>query len=335
MLTKVRLFFISLKNPALAGFFALALLTLSLVAMSGCDLLSYNTKSKVVLKVENKSMTLNQFSVALAQRLKDLDPLSAKDPQVLKTFKQRITTDFLIDAFAEKWFSDQKLSIDPVLLEKELKQTIEQYPSDFSFRESLAQQNLSYQDWRKAVETGLKRKALFDSLRKDLPKPSEAELEAYYQNNKIKYFQAEAVFAQSILIKDENQADVIKKLYRRTSFEKLFKDYSLEKSNPQALQFGWVERLNGSALEALFSAKKTELVGPIQLSEGYRLFKVTQRRPSYQRKFEDVRTQVLNEVVALRESARFSAWLDEQIKHYKVYRNLAAIDALVVETRPE
>lgn len=288
-----------------------------------------------MLKVENKSMTLNQFSVALAQRLKDLDPLSAKDPQVLKTFKQRITTDFLIDAFAEKWFSDQKLSVDPVVLEKELKQIIEQYPSDFSFRETLAQQNLSYQDWRKSVETSLKRKALFEHLRKDLPKPSEAELEAYFQNNKIKYFQAEAVFAQSILIKDENQADVIKKLYRKTSFEKLFKDYSLEKSNPLALQFGWVERLNGSPLEALFSAKKSELIGPIQLSEGYRLFKVTQRRSSYQRKFEDVRSQVLNEVVALRESARFSAWLDEQIKRYKVYRNLAAIDALVVETRPE
>lgn len=318
------------KSPAAAGFFVC--LTL---AMSGCDLFSFGTKSKVVIQVENRTMTLNQFSMALASRLKDLDPLSAKDPSVLKTFKTKVTTDFLVDALIEQWFADQKLNLDAKTLEAELAKTISQFPSDKDFRDELATQNKSYQDWRKAVEIGLKRDILFTSLRKEMAEPTNDELQAHYQANKLKYFQNESVQAESILLQDENQADVVKKLYKKSSLESLFKEYSLDKATPAAMKYGWIERAPGSPLEPLFISKKAELIGPIQVAEGYRLFKVTQRKQSFQRMFEEVKPQIKAEVVALRESARFSAWLDEQIKKYKILRNTAAIDALVVETREE
>lgn len=317
------------KSPAVAGFFV------CLTLMSGCDLFSYNTKSKVVLQVENRAMTLSQFSMALANRLKELDPLSAKDPSVLKTFKTKVTTDFLVDALIEQWFADNKLHIDGKVLEAELAKTISQFPSDKDFRDELASQNKSYQDWRKAVEISLKRNVLFAELRKEMANPTTEELQAHYQNNKLKYFQNESVHAESILLQDENQADVVKKLYRRSSFERLFKEYSLDRANSTAMKYGWIERAQGSPLEPLFITKKSELIGPLQVAEGYRLFKVTQRKQSFQRQFDEVKPQILAEVVSLRESARFSAWLDEQIKRYKILRNNAAIDALVVETREE
>lgn len=317
------------KSPAVAGFFV------CLALLSGCDLFSYNTKSKVVLQVENRAMTLSQFSMALANRLKELDPLSAKDPSVLKTFKTKVTTDFLVDALIEQWFADKKLHIDGKVLEAELAKTISQFPSDKDFRDELASQNKSYQDWRKAVEIGLKRNVLFSELRKEMATPTAEELQAHYQNNKLKYFQNESVHAESILLQDENQADVVKKLYRKSSLQSLFKEYSLDRANPVAMKYGWIERAQGSPLEPLFISKKSELIGPIQVAEGYRLFKVTQRKQSFQRLFDEVKPQILAEVVSLRESARFSAWLDEQIKRYKILRNNAAIDALVVETREE
>ncbi|AZZ35263.1 hypothetical protein CIK05_00070 [Bdellovibrio sp. qaytius] len=333
-LSKPQLNLLLMKRPALlAGFFVC--LTVMTTTLSGCDLFSYATKSKVVLQVENRTMTLSQFSNALANRLKELDPLSAKDPSVLKTFKTKVTTDFLVDALIEQWFFDKKLNLNGKVLDAELAKTISQFPSDKDFRDELASQNKSYQDWRKAVEIGLKREMLFAELRKEMAKPTTEELQAHYQNNKLKYFQNESVQAESILLQDENQADVVKKLSKKSSFESLFKEYSLDRSTPQAMKYGWIERATGSPLEMLFLSKKSDLIGPIQVAEGYRLFKVTQRKQSFQRSFEDVRPQILAEVVALRESARFSAWLDEQIKRYKILRNNAAIDALVVETREE
>lgn len=328
-LSKSRLNLLLRKSPAVAGFFV------CLTLMSGCDLFSYGTKSKVVLQVENRLMTLSQFSMALANRLKELDPLSAKDPSVLKTFKTRVTTDFIVDALIEQWFADKKLRLDSKVLEAQLAKTISQFPSDKDFRDELATQNKSYQDWRKAVEIGLKREVLFAELRKEMATPTSEELKAHYQNNKLKYFQSESILAESILLQDENQADIVKKLYRKSTFETLFKEYSLDRATPAAIKYGWIERASGSLLEPLFISRKSELIGPIQVAEGYRLFKVTQRKQSFQRMFDEVKPQILAEVVSLRESARFSAWLDEQIKRYKILRNNAAIDALVVETREE
>lgn len=319
-----------LNRPAAAGFFMC--LT---IALSGCDFFAYRTKSKVVLQVENRTMTLSQFSNTLALRLRELDPLSAKDPSVLKTFKTKVTTDFLVDSLIEQWFFDKKLLIDGKVLDEKLAETIAQFPSDKDFRDELASQNKSYQDWRRSVEIGLKREMLFAELRKEITAPKNEELEAHYQNNKLNYYQNESVFAESILLQDENQADVVKKLYRKSSFESLFKEYSLDRSTPGALKYGWIERAQGSPLDPLFISRKSELIGPVQVAEGYRLFKVTQRKPAFQKTFEAVKPQILAEVMALRESARFSAWLDEQIKRYKILRNNAAIDALVVETREE
>jgi hypothetical protein len=71
------------------------------------------------------------------------------------------------------------------------------------------------------------------------------------------------------------------------------------------------------------------------MNEGLRLFRVVQKRSARQKTLEEVLPQIKNDIVSLRETARFSAWLDEQIKRYTVYKNDLAIDAISVETREE
>ncbi|MFN3455228.1 MAG: peptidyl-prolyl cis-trans isomerase [Pseudobdellovibrio sp.] len=312
-------------------------LILFVSSLSGCDYFAFKTRSKTIIQVEDQNISLGVYSSLLADKLKTLDPLSAKDPAILKSFKNRIVTDLIIDALIEKWSEEQKLKITPENLEQELTKIISQYPNDKTFREELAKQNKSFQSWKKSVEVSLKRKALFDSLRKQIVEPSDAELQAYFQNNKSKYYRNESVLVESILLQDENQADVIKQLYKKgQSFEKLFKEYSLDKDTPAGFKYGWVERINnGSDVESLFTIKRNELIGPIQFAEGFRLFKITQRKAAYQKTFEESKKDVKNEVISLRETARFSAWLDEQIKMRKIYKNTSAIDALSVETREE
>ena len=71
------------------------------------------------------------------------------------------------------------------------------------------------------------------------------------------------------------------------------------------------------------------------MAEGLRLFKVVQRKAARQRSLEGAAAQIKNEILSLRETARFSAWLDTQIKRYTVYKNTAALDAISVETRED
>ena len=326
LLNNFKKIFLICLSPVFAGLFAL----------QSCDFLRSRYHSKTLLQVENSSINVKDFSDLLARRLRDLDALSAKDPAIIKTFKNKIVTDYIIDQVIKLWAKENKLYLSSKDVDERIKKIVSSYPGDLAFREYLADQEISYNQWKLSVAVDLQREYLFKKLREKIPKPAEDELLSYYNNNKPKYFQNESVQAQSILVADENQADVIKKLYRKSPrFEDLVKKYSLEKIDALSAKPIWIDRIPDSDLDILFTNKKIDLIGPIQLSEGYRLFKVLLRRQSHQKKYEEVRVQVLSEVMALRESAAFSSWLEEQIKRYKIYKNTQGIDALAVETRGE
>lgn len=321
------------RSLASAGLFCF--LSFILCLSSGCDLLSRRVFSKPVIQVQDQTLDLQGFSRLLARKLKNLDPLSAKDSVIVKKFKDRIASDFIIDSLIEIWFQESGLTIDPAALDQQILLITKNYPSDSAFRTALAEEDLSYNDWVSSLRTALKRQLLFKELQKKTEPITELAIKNYYDSNKEKFFLKESVLAKSILISDENQSDVIKKLSRKTSFEKLVLDYSVENPKPKDGVYGWVHRDSSADLEVLFTNKKNELIGPIKMNEGLRLFKVVVRKPSRQRPVDEVSAQIKNEILSLRETARFSAWLDGQIKRYTVYKNTVAIDAISVETRED
>ncbi len=317
------------KSLALAGLFCFVL------GLSGCDLYSQRIFSKPLVRVQEQTLNVQGFSKLLARRLKDLDPLSAKDPLILKKFKDRIVSDFIVDSLIEIWFLESKLTINTLELNKKILDETKNYPSDAAFRSALAEVDMSYDDWANSVRLTMKREMLFEELRKKIDSPSDSEILNYYESNKTKYFQKESVLVKSILISDESQVDVIKKLSKKVAFEKLIQDYSVETPKPKDGIYAWVERDSSVDLEVLFSNKKNELIGPVKMNEGIRLFRVVQKRAARQKPLEEVLPQIKNDILSLRETARFSAWLDEQIKRYTVYKNDLAITAISVETREE
>ncbi len=318
------------KSLATAGLFCFVVFF-----STGCDLFSKRIFSKTVVQIQEQKMTLQSFSKKLAEKLKNLDPLSAKDPAVVKKFKDRIISDFILDSLVDIWFTESKLVVDEKKFDEQVSAITKKYPSDSAFRTSLAEEDLSYDAWAGGLRLAYKRQLLFKELQKKIDPISDADVKGYYESNKNKYFQKESILVKSLLISDEGQADVIKKLSKKTTFEKLIQDYSIENPKPQDGIFGWIERDSVADLDVLFTNKKTELIGPIKVGEGFRLFKVSQRKPARQRQLEDVSAQIKNEIFSLRETARFSAWLDEQIKRYTVYKNTVAIEAISVETREE
>jgi hypothetical protein len=323
--------FISFKfSPAKSGFFLFIFLPIFL--LSGCDFFSNRILTKPVVEVGSYRMTVQEFSKALAGKLKNLDALSAKDPQILAKFKEKIISDFVVESLIALWFDEQKLSLNQVDLDKELKDLQAGYPDDKSFRMALSEESIPYAQWKRKVEIGLKRKIAFKQMNQNLAQPSEEELLSYYNNNKDRYQQKEAVLLSHILVMDENQADIVKKLLKTQKFADVVKKFSMSPDAAFGGNFGWIDQDANEDLEKLFKSRAGEILGPVQLQDGYHLFRIEQRRPRRQKTFEEVKEQAKNDVIALRQTAKFSAWLDEQIKRYKILKNAQAIDALYVET---
>ncbi len=319
------------KSPARSGLF-LFVVCLS-VMLPGCDFFSNRVLNKTVVEVGAHRMTTQEFSKLLASKLKNLDALSAKDPAILTKFKSKIISDFVVESLILIWFEEQGLELSAAEIEKELKQLQNGYPDDKSFRLTLSEESIAYSQWKKQVEHSLKRKKAFAHMNQGLATPSEEELLSYYNNNKDHYEQKEALQLTHVLVLDENQAEIVKKLTRTQSFPEIVKKFSMSPDASFGGSYGWVERDASSDLERLFKMRTGEISPPLKLLDGYHIFRIDSRRSQRQKQFTEVRERAKNDVIALRQTAKFSAWLDEQIKKYKVFKNVQAIDGLYVETQ--
>ncbi len=330
-LSKLTHKFSSEISPSKLGliFFMVSLL----LGLTGCDFFSNRLLNKTVIEIGPYHMTTQEFSKALAAKLKNLDALSAKDPVILTKFKNKIISDFVVDSLILMWFKQQGLSLATGELEKELKDLQNGYPDDKSFRLTLSEESIPYSQWRKQVEHSLKRKKAFAQINQSLAAPKEEELLSYYNNNKDRYQQKEALQLSHILIFDENQAEIVKKLSRTQSFTEIVKKFSMSPDAAFGGGFGWVEHDLNSDFEHLFKLRTGEVSQPIKLLDGFHIFRIEAKRGQRQKTFAEVRDQVKNDVIGLRQTAKFSAWLDEQIKKYKVFKNVQAIDSLYVETQ--
>ncbi len=323
---------ISKKSPALKGLFVFFIISL-LATLSSCDFFSNRILNKTVVEIGPHRVTTQEFSKLLAVKLKNLDALSAKDPVILKKFKDKIIADFVVESLLLIWFKEERLTLTAAELDKELKELQNGYPDDKSFRLTLSDESITYSHWRKQVEHSLRRRKAFALINKNITAPSEDELLSYYNNNKERYQQKEALQLSHVLVLDENQAEIVKKLSRSQSFPEVIKKFSMSPDASFGGSYGWVERdLNGE-LDHLFKLRAGDISAPVKLLDGFHLFRIDSKRGQRQKTFTEVREQAKNDVLALRQTAKFSAWLDEQIKKYKVFKNAQAIEGLYVETQ--
>ena len=310
-----------------------ASLVVALIFLSSCDFISNKILTKPIVQVENFSLSAQDFSKELAVKLKDLDALSAKDPKILTVFKDQIINDFVISTFVSLWFVENSLALSPAEIDLEVKSMLSAYPTDALFRELLSEARLSYSEWLQKVEAVLKKKHLLGVLAKDAPKITNEELLSYYNSNRSRYEQPEAVLLAHILVNDDGEAEIVKNLLRKQSFTEVAIKYSSAYNQESKDVYGWIERGYAPELEKSFKQGIGETLGPVKLSDGIHIFRLIEKKPFKIRTFAEAQNQIASEVRALRETARFTSWLDVQIKKYRVKKNLNMLDSIRVETR--
>lgn len=143
-------------------------------------------------------------------------------------------------------------------------------------------------------------------------KPSQEVLKQYYEQNKSKFSQEETRRASHILIvAEENEKDAAKadaeakakaeKLYAEVkanpaSFAEVAKENSADPGsarNGGDLDFFTKGMMVPEFENAVFSAKKGDIVGPVKSEFGYHIIEVTDVRPASIKPFEEVEPEIL------------------------------------------
>ena len=206
------------------------------------------------------------------------------------------------DASVKKSFEDQK------------KQA---FPTDKAYNEFIKSSGMTEEDILFRVKLNELQQKLTQKVTEDATKVTDADIEEYYEKNKRRFAQPERRDLRVVLTKTEAKAEQARSaLNDGESWKQVVKEYSIdEASKAQAGLLPAVAKgQQDKALDdAVFSAKKGELEGPVKTQFGWYVFEVSKITPASQQSLDQSKDTIRN----LLRSERQQKALDQFVKDFR------------------
>lgn len=150
---------------------------------------------------------------------------------------------------------------------------------------------------------------------------TEEEIKKHYDDNKSQYQKEESVKAKHILVDSENEAkEAIKEIEDGSSFEEVAKKYSKCPSKESGGNLG--EFTRGKMVpefeEAAFAMEEGSLSEPVKSEFGYHVIQLDEKVPAGVSSFEEVRNQINEQLLRLKQQEKYLNKIEELKGKYKV-----------------
>lgn len=321
--------FLFSKSPKILGLFFLSAFFL----LASCDSRKDELSAKPVLKVGERVLTLREFSNQLARRLKDLDALTAKNSQTLSLIKEEILRSFITRSLILDYAESKKLRISSTDLDKEVDRIRAYYPDDVSFRRILAEENISFSEWREQLQHRLLEQKVFQLMTEKIKPPTQEELKQFYTQNITQFKTKERVYIRQIVVEEQAKAELLKNELKRKSMESLAKQYSITPEGKAGGLVGWIAKDEVDFFDPLFSYKIGTPGAIFKTPYGFHVAVVEKKSPSTNLTFEEVKGRIERQIRSQKEQALFTEWLDAQLRSSRVWRDYKLINAVTVDTK--
>ena len=206
------------------------------------------------------------------------------------------------DASVKKSFEDQK------------KQA---FPTDKAYNEFIKSSGMTEEDILFRVKLNELQQKLTQKVTQDATKITDEDIQEYYEKNKRRFAQPERRDLRVVLTKTEAKAEQARNaLNDGQAWKKVVNQYSIdEASKAQAGLLPAVAKgQQDKALDdAVFSAKKGELEGPVKTQFGWYVFEVSKITPASQQSLDQSKDTIRN----LLRSERQQKALDEFVKDFR------------------
>ncbi|MGE0763214.1 MAG: peptidyl-prolyl cis-trans isomerase [Bdellovibrionales bacterium] len=291
--------------------------------------------NRAVLNVDGRELTASVFADQLALKLRHLDALTAKDPGVLQRTKDDLIRDFIISVLSENWAKGNDIFVRAEDLEKEISRIRSSYPDDNAFEKVLAEQGLTFKDWKESLRRTLLQKLVAERLNQKVSPPSEEELKNYYQNNKETFERPEQVQLRQIVLAKEADAKLIEEqLKKGKALADLAENHSITPEGKRAKGVvGWIEKGVLDGFDTAFSMRPGQRSPIFKSPYGYHIFEVIGKRPAQTVPFEQVKGRIKNILLANRGQAVFTAWLEGELRKARVLKDQELISKIRIETK--
>jgi foldase protein PrsA len=183
-----------------------------------------------------------------------------------------------------KWIQNEAETMDVKVTDAEVKKSFaeqkkQSFPKDEDYKKFIATSGQTEADILQRVKLDLLSNKIRDKVVKGKDTVSDKAIADFYNKNKARFAQPEKRDLRVVLTKGKADADKAKAaLESGDSWTKVAKEYSIDdtsKASGGKLPAQAKGTLDKELDDAVFSAKKGELVGPVKTQYGYYVFTVT------------------------------------------------------------
>ena len=238
--------------------------------------------------------------------------------QEYDTLKREVML-FLIQAeWVEQEAEEQGVEVSDASVKKSFEDQKKQaFPTDKAYNEFIKSSGMTEEDILFRVKLNELQQKLTQKVTQDATKVTDADIQEYYDKNKRRFAQPERRDLRVVLTKTEAKADQAHSaLDDGQGWKQVVNEYSIDEASKAqgGLLPAVAKGQQDKALdEAVFSAKKGELEGPVKTQFGWYVFEVTKITPASQQSLDQSKDTIRN----LLRSERQQKALDQFVKDFR------------------
>lgn len=305
-------------------------------SLAACTQRESRLVNRTVVDVNGETITTKEFAERLARYLRNRDPLTAKDPQLLERAKNDLVDALVMQMIAAQWARKHGVDVTDADVEARVAEVRREYADELGFRKMLAEENISIDSWKADLKLSLLRKRVFDTVTAKQPEPTDAEIKAMYEAGK-KGFQrpARIRLRQVVLEKEDDAKRVYDEVLKGRDLGALAKQFSIAPEASENGDTGWVEKgvleVFDQAFKMAIGAKSRMVKSPY----GWHIYEVIGKEPERKLTLEQAKPSIVRTLKERRAQGVFARWLEEQIRSSTVKRDEAILRSISLSTRTD
>jgi foldase protein PrsA len=228
-------------------------------------------------------------------------PTEAQFKQQCKQEYEGLRDQVLQFLISSQWIlgeaADQDISISDAQVRRQFETTKKQsFPKEADFKKFLEQSGMTLQDVLFRVKVDALSNRLREKVTKGKDRVTNDQIQEYYDKNKSRFAQPERRDLRIVLTKSQSRAQAAKRAIESgQSFKTVARRYSIDQASKSrggvllAVAKGQQEK---ALDDAVFKARKGQLVGPVKTQFGYYVFKVQKITKASQQSLRQARDTI-------------------------------------------
>ena len=284
------------------------------------------TIDKIVAIVNSEIITQSDVDRVLATIEAEYEviyPDSRELAQKLKQAEANITSQMVEEKLVLSEAKKRGIKIDEDIVEARIEQIRQSFPSAQEFEQAFTKQGLTLKELRDRFGDQEIMKKAVDYFVRSKIKVDPIEISRYYQTHQKKLTHPEKAKIKTILFRvDESCSEynalklakfVLERLNKDEKFEDLAKVYSQGANAEEGGIIGFIEKgqLIKEIDQAIFALEPGEYSHVIKTDQGFRIFKLEERKPAWPLSFTEAQDLIENMLYKEKFAQRFKEWIDE------------------------